>query len=215
MDFDAFWTPLTTLGLLLVLVCSLGVISPRLGWRIEMFGKRWWFANPDQLEPSGCVLVVIRVSCLVGLVIGVVLLVNGARAAVVDTAMGTPGWEAQYLDRHIRQLARSTGGDPRDPRLAAEAADKTREAFARYICRPGPPKSYTQEEGSSLCVDLETSALRHDEHIEVDSDYSATGYISIRRDPRVERGQSVCLVVAEDPRVRGEIDAGPCPGMEE
>lgn len=199
-------------GLLVVLLSSVSVFRPRLSWRWRLFGTRWMYAEPDRLEPSKAGLTAIWAGGMIGLVLGGAVLVTGVRATVValtvETKPGTPGAQAQLLDRFIRESASSTGRSPRDRDLAQQAVREVRHAYAVDQCVKGSPSSYVEID---RCVQLqETSMLV--EYISLAGDYTATGRITIRPpDPADFERQVVCLTVATEPSGSGDIDVGACP----
>lgn len=199
-------------GLLVVLLSSVSVFRPRLSWRWRLFGTRWMYAEPDRLEPSRAGLTAIWTGGLIGMILGGAVLVTGVRATVValtvETRPGTPGAQAQLLDRFVRESASSTHRSPRNRELAAQAVREVRHAYAVDLCVAGSPSSYVEID---RCVQLqETSMLA--EYISLASDYPATGRITVRPpDPADFQKQVVCLTVAAEPTGKGDIDVGACP----
>ncbi len=222
---------LIALGTLFILGHLVSVVRPRLAWRMRLYGTRWEYAEPDRLKPSAARLATTRVTGTLGVIFGIVLVTVGVigvvRQSKVDTAPGTVGGQAVQLDRAIRHLAASTGGDTREPALADNGISQVAHDVAVSECRkragttsasPRPSPQPRPSRPAPIVSPLDDACvpaaeLAAAERMTPALDYQTTGHITISSDLWVVvDAQEVCLTVSQDPTATGKITVGSCPG---
>jgi hypothetical protein len=195
-------------GLFFIACGAFGVFWPRTA---SLFGSRWRYADPDNVEPSNAGLAATVGGGLIAIAIGALMIIFWIRAEISsdpgDTkSVTTPDKamaEARQLDQKIRQLASSTGPGTRDPKLAKAAIKQVIHTAALADCSQWTPSEPVEK----ACVDQEERT----HSLVPDSNYRTSGWITINRGDGADL-QTVCLTVSEDPSVLGTISTGACPG---